>query len=284
MRFVSWFRIGRLQGSTLPPGRTSAWAMRGTAAQTLAFVILLGALGWLVFIGAAAMPYRWQWARVIPYLYKTFDGQFYAGPLIRGLGVTLWISALGFVVTLAAGLGAAILGLAPSIVGRGIARAYVELIRNTPLLVQLYLFYFVLAPIIGIGREATGILALGLFEGAFAAEIIRAGIAAVPQGQWEAAQSLGLHPGAVFRHVVLPQAFRIVLPPLTSLSISLVKHSAIVSAIAIFDLTNEARGIIADTFLTFEIWLTVAAIYLVVTITMSWLATLLERRMAIGRN
>lgn len=252
--------------------------------QIAAFLVVVGGIAWLVSRGAGAMPYRWQWARVLPYLYKTYEGAFYPGPLLRGLGVTLWISAWGFAVTLLAGLLAALLAMSQSIVGRAVARVYVELIRNTPLLVQIYLFYFVLAPILGIGRDLTGILALGLFEGAFAAEIIRAGIAAVPRGQWEAAESLGLSPWHVRRHIILPQAGRIVLPPLTSLAISLVKHSAIVSAIAIFDLTNEARNVIADTFLTFEIWLTIAAIYLIVTTTMSWLASLLERRMARGHR
>lgn len=257
------------------------WSIAG---QLAAFVLILAAIFWFIAQGAGAMPYRWQWARVLPYLYHTYEGTLYPGPLLRGLGVTLWISAWAFAVTLAAGLIVALLAMSPSIVGRGLARGYVELIRNTPLLVQLYLFYFVLAPILGIGRDLTGIIALGLFEGAFAAEIIRAGIAAVPRGQREAGQSLGLSPWQVQRFVVLPQALRIVLPPLTSLAISLVKHSAIVSAIAIFDLANEARNIIADTFLTFEIWLTIAAIYLAVTIVMSALAQLLERRLAAGRH
>jgi polar amino acid transport system permease protein len=248
--------------------------------QIALFAILLAAGAGAILLGAQAMPYRWQWHRVIPYLYKTYQGEIYLGPLIKGLGVTLVISAQGFLVALAAGLLTALLLLSNSIAGKALARCYVELIRNTPLLVQLYLFYFVLAPILGIGRQTTGILALGLFEGAFAAEIIRAGILAVPKGQTEAALSLGLTNWQVTRHIVLPQAVRIVLPPLTSLSISLVKHSAIVSAIAIFDLTNEGRNAIADTYMTFEIWLTVAAIYLVVTTTMSQLARLLETRLA----
>jgi polar amino acid transport system permease protein len=247
------------------------------------FVLLLCLGAWAVAMGAQAMPYRWQWHRVLPYLYKTYQGEIYPGPLIKGLGVTLVISAQGFLVTLAAGLLAALLLLSNSVAGRLLARCYVELIRNTPLLVQLYLFYFVLAPVLGLGREATGVLALGLFEGAFAAEIIRAGIQAVPQGQIEAALSLGLTRWQATRQVVLPQAVRIVLPPLTSLSISLVKNSAIVSAIAIFDLTNEGRNAIADTYMTFEIWLTVAAIYLVVTTTMSQLARRLENRLGLGR-
>jgi len=256
---------------------------RSDVIQFLGFLALLGGLGLLVVQGAMAMPYRWQWQRVVPYLYKTYEGAFYAGPLLKGLGVTLKISAWGFVVTLLAGLAAAALRLSGSIVGRGIARGYIELIRNTPLLVQLYLFYFVLAPILGVGRDLTGILALGLFEGAFAAEIIRAGILAVPAGQREAAASLGLAPRHAFTFVVLPQALRVALPPLTSLMVSLVKHSAIVSAIAIFDLANEARNAISDTFMTFEIWLTVAAIYLVVATVLSLLASLLERRLARGR-
>ena len=252
---------------------------RSDLLQWLAFVVLIGLAAWGITIGATAMPYRWQWHRVWPYIFRIIDGEVYAGPLIRGLLVSLRISALGFGVTIAAGLAAALLLLSDSVVGRGLARTYVEIIRNTPLLVQLYLFYFVLAPILGIGREATGVLALGLFEGAFAAEIIRAGILAVPRAQTEAAQSLGLGQKHIYRFIILPQALRIVLPPLTSLSISLVKHSAIVSAIAIFDLTNEGRNIIADTFMTFEVWLTVALIYLVVTTTMSWLASKLEKSM-----
>ena len=149
---------------------------RSDLVQALAFVVLMLLVGWGITLGAGAMPYRWQWHRVLPYVVRVIDGEIYAGPLLRGLGVSLRISALGFGVTIAAGLAAALLLLSDSVVGRGLARAYVEIIRNTPLLVQLYLFYFVLAPILGIGREATGVLALGLFEGAFAAEIIRAGI------------------------------------------------------------------------------------------------------------
>ena len=248
--------------------------------QGAAFVLLLGLAGWGIVQGAGAMPYRWQWHRIPPFLYRVIEGELYPGPLLKGLAVSLRIAALGFLVTLAAGLAAALLLLSRSLVGGALARGYVEVVRNTPLLVQLYLFYFIMAPILGIGREATGVLALGLFEGAFAAEIIRAGILAVPAAQSEAAASLGLTRAQTYRLVVLPQALRIVLPPLTSLSISIVKHSAIVSAIAIFDLTNEGRNIIADTFMTFEVWLTVAAIYLVVTTTMSWLAGRLERRLA----
>lgn len=253
---------------------------RGNGVQIALFCVLLAALAAGIVYGATAMPYRWQWARVPPYLFKTLDGALYLGPLLKGLLVTMRISAWASLAMLAIGLVAALLLLSKSFAGRWVARCYVETIRNTPLLVQIYLVYFVLAPIIGLGREAAGILALALFEGAFAAEIIRAGILAVPRDQAEGALSLGLRPWQVQAFVLLPQAARITLPPLTGLGISLVKHSAIVSAIAIFDLASEGRNAIADTFMTFEIWLTVAAIYLVVTTTLSLLAGRLERRLA----
>lgn len=255
----------------------SAGAVRARA--VLLYLVFVGMIVAVVVRGAQSMGYNWQWYRVGRYLYQIDDGVFYPGPLLNGLVVTLQISALALVLTIAIGLVAAILRLSSSISGRVLVDAYVEAIRNTPLLVQLYLFYFVLAPILGIDRFWTGVLCLSVFEGAFAAEMFRAGLLAVPAGQWEAARSLGLAKRYIYRLVVLPQALRIILPPLTGLSVSLIKHSAIVSVIAVFDLTTEGRNIIADTFLTFEIWLTVAAIYLVVNGTLSATVSCLESRL-----
>jgi polar amino acid transport system permease protein len=269
-----------LAGSTIdvaPPQRA-----RRQWGQIAQFVLLVLLLVWLVVRGGQSMGYNWQWYRVPPFFYRVIDGEFVFGPLIRGLVVTLEISALGLVLTAVIGLTAALLRLSHSIVGRALARGYLEAVRNTPLLVQLYLFYFVLAPILGIERFWTGVLCLSVFEGSFATEIIRAGIQAVPKGQWEAAASLGLGRIVTLRRVILPQALRLILPPMTGLAVSLIKHSAIVSVIAIFDLTNEARNLIADTFMTFEIWLTTAAIYLVITISLSLLVGLFERRLNRG--
>jgi polar amino acid transport system permease protein len=240
------------------------------------FLALAALLGWLTVRGAQSMGYSWQWYRVPQYFYRVVDGEFIWGPLAKGLVVTLEISALAFVLAVAFGLAVALLRMSDSPVGRGIARSYLEAIRNTPLLVQLYLFYFVLAPILGIERFWTGVLCLAIFEGAFASEIFRAGIQSVSRGQWEAADSLGLSPLYRFVFVIAPQALRLILPPLTSLAVSLIKHSAIVSVIAIFDLTNEGRNIIADTFMTFEIWIVVAAMYIVVTGTLSLCVSRLE--------
>ena len=154
--------------------------------------------------------------------------------------------------------------------------------RNTPLLVQIFFLYFVMAPIFDIGRTATAVLALSLFEGAYASEVFRAGIESIGRGQWEAAHSLGLSRTHTYRYIILPQALRRILPPLTSQAVSLVKDSALVSTIAVYDLTMEGRAIIAETFLSFEIWFTVAAVYLVLTLGLSALAGTLERRFARG--
>ena len=264
-----------------PPPRPGRWGR--VVFDVAQFAAFLALVGWFVLEGARTMGYVWQWNRVPRHLYQVIEGELVWGPLVRGLVVTLEISALAMVLTVVIGLCAAILRESGSIVGGALVRAYVEIVRNTPLLVQMFLFYFVLAPIVGLDRFWTGVVALAVFEGAFAAEIFRSGIAAVPKGQWEAAKSLGLPPARVYRHVVLPQALKIVLPPTTGLMVSLVKHSAIVSVIAVFDLTNEGRNVIADTFMTFEIWITVAAMYLAVTLVLSGLATLLERRLARGQ-
>lgn len=249
--------------------------------DSLAFLALLAGLGWTLLEGASALHYNWQWYRVPQYLYRIEEGVFYAGPLLRGLGVTLELTGWSLLLTVVFGLTAALLQRSTSWAGHAVARVYVESIRNTPMLVQLYLVYFVLAPILDLDRFAAAVLALALFEGAFAAEIFRAGIEAVPRGQWEAADALGLSRYAVYRHVILPQAVRIVLPPLTGLAVSLIKHSALVSVIAVADLTTEGRNLIADTFMPFELWFTVAALYLALTTSLSLLVGWLERRLSV---
>jgi polar amino acid transport system permease protein len=109
---------------------------------------------------------------------------------------------------------------------------------------------------------------------------MRAGIVAVDKGQWEASRSLGLSTRHAYVHIILPQAFRRMLPPLTSQAISLVKDSALVSTIALYDLAMQAQVVVADTFLTFEIWFTVAAIYLVITLGLSLVVRRMENRFA----
>ncbi len=245
-----------------------------------ALVLVLAGCAWFLVRGAENLGYNWQWNRVGRYLLTARDGHWQAGPLLQGLGLTLEITLVSLALSLVIGLGTALMRLSHSVMARGISRVYLEMIRNTPLLIQIFILYFVLAPILDLGRFPSAVIALSLFEGAYASEIIRAGILALPAGQWEAAASLGLTRGQSYRHIILPQALRQMIPPLTSQGISLVKDSALVSTIAIYDLTMQGQQIIAETFLTFEIWFTVAAIYLAVTMFLSILVKYLEYRLS----
>lgn len=208
------------------------------------------------------------------------DGHFIPGPLLDGLGMTVRIALFGLALAVAAGLGAALLRLSPWPVARGMAHVYVGCLRNTPLLLQLFFVYFLFAPAIGVGPFGAAVLALGLFEGAYMAELFRAGLQSVPRAQWEAGISLGLGVWNTLRLVILPQAVRRMLPPLTSQLVSLIKDTSLVSAIAVADLTMQAQVLIADTFLAFEIWLIVAALYLALTLCVALPARWMERRYA----
>ena len=245
----------------------------------ITFLLVVAACLWLIYRGTESLGYNWQWYRVSRYLLSFEDGKLMLGPLLAGLAVTLRICGWSLVIAFIVGLLTALLRMSNSLAGRALARGYLELIRNTPLLVQLFLFYFVLAPVLGIGRFTTGVLALSLFEGAYASEIFRAGIISMEKGQWEAAHSLGLSTVDTYRYIILPQTIKRILPPLTSQAVSLVKDSALVSTIAIYDLTMQAQVIISETFLTFEIWFTVAAIYLILTVTLSTVADIMEQRL-----
>ena len=245
----------------------------------LQYAIVMIGLVWVTIEGAAGMGYNWQWYQIPRYFYRVIDEELIWGPLATGLVITIEISLYSMLLTLVLGLLTALLRMSNSLSGQVFARVYLETIRNTPMLVQIYVFYFVIAPVLGIDRFWTGVLCLGLFEGSFASEIIRAGINSVPRGQWEAASSVGLSRFASYRYVVLPQAIPLMLPPMTGVLINLIKHSAIVSVIAVFELTTEGRNIIADTYMAFEVWLTVAGIYLVLTVSLSIFVGYLERRL-----
>ena len=200
------------------------------------------------------------------------------GPLLTGLWTTLWISAVSSVFGLFIGLIAGLMKISKNYTVRTLAAIYVEVIRGTPLLVQIFIAYFFIGTVFNLDRNVAGIGALALFAGAYVAEIIRAGIQSIAKGQMEAARSLGMSLPQAMIDVILPQAFKRILPPLSGQFISLIKDSSLVSVIAITDLTKSGREIITSTFATFEIWLVVAAMYLIVTSVLSQFVFYLERR------
>ena len=200
--------------------------------------------------------------------------------LLIGAGVTIQITvlstAIGFVIGLVVGV-ARISHLRPL---RLLAEVYVEFFRGTPLLVQIFLFYFALPVITGqrIDPFIAAISACGINSGAYVAEIFRAGIQSVDEGQMEAGRSLGMTWLQTMRYIIVPQAFKRVIPPLGNAFIAMLKDSSLVSVIGFEELTRRGQLIIAKTYGSFEIWMSVAVIYLVMTLTISRFVAYLERR------
>ena len=249
--------------------------------DVLKYLVVVAAFAWFMVNGTRQLGYNWQWYRIPQYIITSVDKQLVPGPLIQGLLITIRITAISLVLAFTVGLTSALMRLSRSFLARTIARGYLEIIRNTPLLVQLFFIYFVLAPVFDISGFASAVLALSLFEGAYASEIFRAGIVSIQRQQWEAAFSIGLNSYQAYRFIILPQALRRILPPLTSQAVSLIKDSALVSTIAIYDLTMRGQTIIAETFLVFEIWFTVAAIYLTITLALSATVFYMEKRLKV---
>ena len=206
--------------------------------------------------------------------------------LLQGALVTVEITAcalaLGCVLGLLVGIGR--LNPARRVL-YAICTAYVGAIRGTPLLVQLFLLFFGL-PQFGIVLPAfaCAVLGLGLYSGAYVSEIVRGAIQSIERDQTLAAQSLGMTPRQVMRHVVLPQAFVRMIPPLGNEFIALIKNSALVSLLTIPDLMHEGQKIIAVSYRSLEVYLAVAAIYLVMTGSTSWLLRRVEYRLNASRR
>ncbi|HEY1996623.1 amino acid ABC transporter permease [Paraburkholderia sp.] len=196
--------------------------------------------------------------------------------LLATLKVCLAAIAIGIVLGFVLGFGA----LSRFRVVRIAVLAYVDFVRGTPLLVQIFLVYFAL-PVIGINFNEywAGVIALSLNAGGFICEIVRASMQSVDRGQTEAAQSIGMRHAQIVLHVLFPQAWRRILPPLTNELISLIKGSALLSAISVYELTHAGQEIIATYFSPFEIFLLIALYYYALISALAWLSRYLERRL-----
>lgn len=200
--------------------------------------------------------------------------------LLKGAGLTLEITALAVGIGLFLGLLIGMGQISRHRFLRWPAKVYVDVIRGTPLLIQIFIIYFALPNIIGerIDPFVAAVVACSLNSGAYIAEIFRAGIQSISLGQLRAGLSLGLTHGQSMRYIVLPQAFKRIIPPLGNEFIAMLKDSSLVSVIGFEELTRSGQLIIAETYATMEIWTVVAFLYLIMTLTISQIVGYLERR------
>jgi polar amino acid transport system permease protein len=282
----------------------------------LDILLLLMAVGFFSYLGYRlffALNYRWNWGIIATYLVR-FDaetGRYTANVLLHGFFTTIKLSLWATICATLLGLLFGLLRLSPNLLLRLLARTYIEVIRNTPPLVLVFIFYyFVSDRLLGaIGVEElvratdgtlrdllsllldepkqispflSGVLTLALFQGAYLAEIVRAGIEAVDRGQWEAGRALGLSERQLLHRVVMPQATRIMLPPLANEFINTIKWSSIVSIISIQELTFQGLQVMASTQAAIEIWLTISLMYLLLCLSLSLAVRRLEQRFALA--
>ena len=201
------------------------------------------------------------------------------GPLIEGLIVTLEISGLAAILAFSIGSLLAFMRISSYQFLKDIATVYIAIIRGTPLLVQIFIFYFIIATIFELERFLAGAISLGLFFGAYIAEVLRGAIQSIDKGQYEAAKSLGMNYTQTMIYIIMPQALKRALPTLVGEMIALVKDSSLVSVISITDLTKVGREVVANTFSPFETWLVIAAVYFSITFLLTALGHRIETRM-----
>ena len=201
------------------------------------------------------------------------------GPLLSGLLVTLKISGFAAILAFSIGILLAFMRISNYQFLKDIAIVYITVIRGTPLLVQIFIFYFIVATIFDLERFLAGGLSLGIFFGAYIAEVIRGAIQSIDKGQYEAAKSLGMNYIQTMVYIIMPQALKRALPTLVGEMIALVKDSSLVSIISITDLTKVGREIVANTFSPFETWIIVAAMYFSITALLAYLGGLWEKKL-----
>ena len=200
--------------------------------------------------------------------------------LIAGACITVEITALTVFFGMIIGICVSLVRMSDFKILRWMGNVYVDFIRGTPLLIQIFLVYFALPSIIGHRVDAyfAAISACSINSGAYMAEVFRGGIQSIDVGQMEAGRSLGMTWWQTMRYIILPQAFKRIIPPLGNEFIAMLKDSSLVSVIGFEELTRRGQLIIARTYASFEIWMAVAIIYLILTFTVARLTGLLERK------
>ena len=282
--------------------------IRFTPLDAVLIVLIVAATAYFVRRIGVEMDYRWQWPVILQYIVRTDGGSWAAGSLAQGFLTTVRLSLWATVLATLLGTILGIMRVSHSLFCRMIAGGYVELVRNLPPLVLVFIAYFFIGERImtllgaeGVIRSASpemqeflavlfspparlsgffaGLATLVLYEAAYITEIVRAGIQSIEPGQWEAAHALGLSRLQQLRFVILPQALQTILPALGGQLISTIKDSAIVSVISIPELTFQGLELMSATYLTFEVWITITALYFILTFTFSLGVRRLEFRM-----
>lgn len=289
----------------MPPKRT-----RFTALDAVLILAVITAGAFFAWRVQTTLDYEWRWGLLLQYLVRWDEptGRWTAGLVTQGLLTTIrlsfWTMILATILGTVMGLAMCGKALFPRMVGR----TYVELVRNVPPLVMIFIFYFFLAdqlmtmlgvdallrnlpdrgqtvlawaaaPVERMPNFLAALLTLAVYEGAYITEHVRSGVQSVERGQREAAYALGLSSWQQMRHVVFPQALSRIVPPLAGQFIATIKDTAIVSVISVQELTFQGLELMASTYMTFEIMITITVLYLVLTLTFSAAARRVEQRM-----
>lgn len=246
--------------------------------QYISSILLLVAIFYGFYLLFSQTDYPWQWYRIWEFFAFYDEDQWWAGDFLFGMEQSIYIVLNAMILSTVIGTMIAWGHFAKGKIAYGFSKSYITLIRNTPVLVQIYLMYFILSPMIGLDRFFTGVIVLSIYEGAFVAEIIRGAIGSVNKGQWEAGYALGLKPNVIVRKIIFPQALRLLIGPMTNVSINLLKHSSIVSVIAVQELTTVGRDLIAETYLALEIWIAIALLYWLLSAVFASISRLIEKQ------
>jgi len=250
--------------------------LRGDAAvRALVTVAVLG--GMVAFLALTGPSNGWEWHRV----WGDSERPGYRWLFLRSLGTTLLVSLCALAIALLLGFAGGLARLSRRAWLSQLATLYVEIVRGTPLLVQIFIAVYCVGYVLHVDdANVVGTLTLGMFAGAYVTEIVRSAVESVDPGQLEAALSQGMSRGQALRHVLLPQALRRMLPPMTGEFVSLVKDSSLLSVIGVLEITKRANEAQSVTLRTFEIYIPVALLYLAITFPLSRLARRLELRTA----
>jgi len=282
--------------------------------DALMLAVLFGLLGYVLHRAQSHFHYNWDWRLIPGYFVRPHPQPGWILNLLgQGFLATVRLALWGGLLAAAIGGVMGLCRVSRSLFLRLLGRTYVELVRNTPPLVFIFIFYFFLGgqlmPVLDVenriaeaspetlavlallfGRPEllpnflSGLVCLALFEGAYVAEIVRAGIESIPRGQWEGAAALGLPPRPTLAKIILPQALRAVVPPLAGQFISLIKDSSLISLISIQELTFAGTELAVSSGRVFEVWLTVAALYFLLCFGLARLFRRLEGRLVRHRG